>query len=689
MKPNARSLATLLALGLLPPAQADDPHERAKELDALIVTASPLRPSSEQVIKPITVLAGAELDQRKGATLGETVARETGVQSSFFGAGVGRPIIRGQDGARVQVLQGGVASLDASTVSVDHAVTIEPFLADQIEILRGPATLLYGPGAVGGAINVEDGRIAESLPERALSGRAELRAGNVDDGHTGLFRLDAATRSGLVFHVDGFRREAEDYRIPEEFEAAFHEDEIAEEQEGPLDRLENSAQETLGGALGLSWVGERGFLGAALSTYRSDYGIPGHAHGGHAEDEGDEHDDHHEDEEEHGEESVRIDLRQDRFDLRGALLSPMAWAERVNLRLSHSDYGHTELEGDEIGTRFDNQGLEGRIEVVQPLPAGWRSAWGSQFSTRDFEAIGDEAFVPPSRTRDLGLFWLAERDSESWKWELGARADRTRVDAVGGGERTFNGISASLGAQWRLSETLHLSLGFDRAQRAPSAEELFSDGPHLATQGYEVGDSGLGRETANQLELGLHLHVGPLEAKAAVFHNRFDAFIYLAETGLEEDGLPLRQWSQADARFNGFEAEARLRLADSEGGGWDIRVFGDSVRAQLTDGGNLPRIAPDRFGSELLWRFEGWRASVGAVRYASQGRVAEFETPTEGHTLVDAHLSYHFDVGDVGWELFLDGRNLGDRVAQVHTSYLKDRAPLPGRSLAMGVRVLF
>jgi iron complex outermembrane receptor protein len=696
MKRRPLSLAIALLLPGLALGQEAPPerHERAKELEALIVTASPLRPSSEDVIKPITILSGAELDAKKAATLGETVAREVGVQSSFFGAGVGRPIIRGQEGARVQVLQGGIGSLDASTVSVDHAVSIEPFLADQIEILKGPATLLYGTGAIGGAVNVEDGRIADSLPEDRFSGRAELRGNTVNSEEAGMFRLDLANERGLVLHLDGFYRDTADYKIPAHAELEVHdEDGHEQDEEGHDDedggRLENSAVNTQGGAVGLSFIAERGFLGASLSTYRSDYGIPGHAHGHNEHD--DVHDDDHDnDHEEEAEEAVTLKLKQNRVDIKGSLLAPFGNADRLTVRLAHADYQHIEFEGDEVGTVFNSKAIEGRLEVVQPLGGNWRSAWGTQLTDRDFEAEGEEAFVPPSRSRDLGLFWLAEHDSDDWKWELGARYDRADVRRLDqAGRASFSGFSASAGALWRLTEAVHVSLGMDRAQRMPTAEELFSNGPHVATQSFEIGNENLRRETANQMELAVHVHVGPLHGKASVYQNRFDDFIYLADTGEAEDELPVRAWTQADARFNGFEAEAALRVIENELGDVDLRFFGDSVRASLTQGGNLPRIAPNRFGAEALWAREGWRAGMGVVRYGTQGRVADMETPTEGYSLINAHLSYHFDLHGTGWEVFLDGNNLGNREARAHTSFLKDRAPLPGRSLAFGMRAFF
>ena len=674
------------------PAAADRHGHRETDtaLEAIVVTASPLGPGSDDLVQPVEILAGEELDRRKGATLGETVARELGVQSSYFGPGVGRPIIRGLEGARVQVLEGGMSSLDASTVSADHAVGIEPFLADQIEILKGPATLLYGSGAVGGAVNVVDGRIPEALPESAFGGRAELRGNSVNDEATGMARIDGAV-GNFAWHADAFHRDTSDYEIPGHAhldEAEEHAEGGHEGEEEDFGVLHNSAVRTRGGAIGGSWIGESAFLGVAVSNYLSLYGIPG---GGHAHEEG-EHADTEEDEEEEepGHEDVRIDLQQTRVDLRGALYAPWRGIESLRLRVAHNDYAHLEMEGDEVGTRFGNDGHEGRLEAVHEPLAGWRGVVGLQFSTRDFVAIGEEAFVPPTRSEDIGVFLVEERDFGRWKLELGARHDDISVDPEGElAEAGFGASSLSAGALWRATDALHFSVGVDRAERAPTAEELFSNGPHLATAGFEIGDSTLGTETANQLELAAHLHVGPLEAKAAVFDNRYDQFIHLAETGLEEDGLPVRQWTQADARFRGLEAEATLRIADNASGAWDLRLFGDRVRGTLDAGGNLPRIAPARAGLDLTWENGPWRASAGAIRHARQDQVATLETPTRGYTLVDAHLAYHWDTAHAGWELFLDGNNLTDEEARVHTSFLKEVAPLPGRAIAVGVRAFF
>ncbi len=659
----------VLALAQDAPAEEDHEHATAKTLDAIEVTASPLRNAIDDLARPVSVLAGEELDARRAGTLGETLERQSGVQSSYFGAGVGRPIIRGQDGARVQVLSSGSSSLDVSTVSADHAVTIEPFLADQIEVLKGPATLLYGSGAIGGAVNVVDGRIPTAQVGRTLSGRAEIRHGSAAGENVGMARLDADA-GALTLHVDAFRRDSGDYEIPGlAFSPALIAAQLAA-GEDPASfargELPNSALTTEGAGIGASWFGDAAWFGASAGTYRTNYGIPPGAEP----------------------ETVRLDMRQDRFEFRGGLrgVGPL---QEINYRVARSLYEHTEFEGEAVGTVFENVGTEARIEAVQNEINGWRGAVGLQYGHRDFSAIGDEAFVPPSISRDVGLFVLQERDFGDFKLELGARHDRVRVEPEAGDSVSRGATSLALGGLWHFSETMHLSVNLDRAERAPTAEELFSDGPHIATQSFEIGDAGLDVETSTSAEIGLHLHQGRFEGKASVYQSRYGNYIYLVDTGAELDDLPVRAWVQGDATFTGWELEGSLDLFENQTGLWQLSVFADAVNARLDGGGRLPRIAPGRVGADLNWSLDGWRARVGAVRVADQDDVAALESATEGYTRVDAGLAYHWDVGSAGWEAFFEGRNLTDQDARVHTSYLKDFAPLPGRNLAVGVRVAF
>jgi iron complex outermembrane receptor protein len=656
--------------------RSEHEDEHAQKLDAVVVEADPLRSTYGELIQPASVLRGPELERRKAATLGETLQREPGVQSSYFGPGVGRPIIRGQDGARVQVLSEGLASMDVSTVSSDHAVTIEPFLADQIEVLRGPATLLYGAGAVGGVVNVVDGRIPEGAADAPISGRAQFGGDSVANTLFGMARVEVGGER-FVLRADAFHRDASDYDIPGRAEIDADEDE-------PGGTLENSALRTRGGAVGASWIGDSGFIGVAISDFRSDYGIPGHAH---------EHDDHaiakgEGDEEE--EAAVRLDLDQTRIDLKGGLTTSLAAAENIRLRLGHNEYQHVELEGSEIGTRFDNEEYSGRLDIVHGEWAGWRGAYGLSFSQRDFSAEGEEAFVPPSDTDQFGVFVVEQRQMGALKVELGARYDAQSIDVgIDSRDVDHTGFSASAGASYALTESASLTFGLDRAARLPTAEELFSDGPHAATASYEIGDPDLDEEISNQVEIGLRWRSNRLKASVNAFHAQFDDFIYLVDTGDIEDDLPVRQWTQSDTRFTGFEVEGVWHMAETDVGHFDLQAFADQVHARLDGGDDLPRIPQSRLGSELRWHTGGWLATVGAVHYFEQDRTAEFESTTASFTLWDASLTYALDAGDTSIEMYLKGENLGDEEARLHTSLLKDLAPLPGLNVSAGMRVYF
>ncbi|MEO6170000.1 MAG: TonB-dependent receptor [Lysobacter sp.] len=714
-------------------AQGHAAKHEPVDLNAVRVRASILPGTVEDLAQPVEVLAGERLDAAKASSLGETVNKLPGVQSSYFGPGVGRPIVRGLDGARVQVLSDGLGSGDVSTVSADHAVSIEPFLANQIEVLKGPSTLLYGSGAIGGAVNVIDGRVPETVTDEPLQGRAELRGGSVNDETTGMLRLDGTSAGGnLVFHVDALHRETGNYRIPGFAESARQ---LAAEGETPdpatAGTLANSALRTDSGALGLSWVGSRGFIGIGHSLFNTRYGVPGHSHDTDAgsEPDHDHGDDHDDDEHAAHDDSVRILLDQRRTEVRAGL-DGLGVFETLRVKFADTRYTHTEFEGEAVGTVFDNASQEARVELVHRPWAGWRGAFGVQWGQRDFDAVGAEAFVPATHGNDTGLFWIGERRSGDFKFEVGARHDRNTISAAPQplapqrmDSRSFEAKSASAAIQWEASEQFHASLGIDRAQRVPTAEELFSNGLHVATGTVEVGDDRLGVETANRLELGLRWHGERADLKLAAYTVRYDDFLYQATpepllapgTALTDDGIPVRVWTQADASFRGLEADAKIALADGASGAWGLRVFGDLVHGRLdragsrdvdvevfhddhvdvhaarirTDG-NLPRITPARLGSELEWSRGPWRASLGAVRYMKQDRVAANETTTPGYTLVDAHLAWHRDTpAGHAWEVFVDGSNLLDQEARPHTSFLKDLAPLPGRGIAFGVRAFF
>jgi len=654
------SLPALAADPLPAPGDAQDPrHDAPKQLDRVVVTAAPNRATADALVRPVDVLGGERLDEARGATLGETVTRLPGVQSSNFGPGVGRPIIRGLEGGRVGVLSGGLSSQDASTVSQDHAVAIEPFLADQIEVLKGPATLLYGSGAIGGVVNVVDGRIAERPLDTTITGRAELRHDTVSNGATGMARVDAAGADGrLVLHADAVYRDQGDYAIP-----------------GPGVQR-NSFIDTRSGALGVSRVGAQGFAGVAASRFEHAYGNPAEPGDATA-----------------GTRGVSLRMKQDRVEAKAGLDRDLGPFDGLRASVGGTDYEHVEYEGDDVGTRFVNRAAEGRVELTHRALAGWTGAIGLQGVERRFEAIGEEAFVPSTRTQGWGLFATEQRKWGGLQLDVGARVDRIDASPANGVARRFRPVSLSAGAAWTITPAWRASLNLDRAERAPGEEELFANGPHVATLSFEVGDADLRKERANAAELGLHFHGSRVDAKLSAYTTGFDGFIFLGETGrsVDVDGerLPVRRWSQADARFRGIEGEVIARLLDADAGRLEARVFGDRVRATLDDGSNLPRIAPARVGGELRWRGDRLRGSLGATHVYRQDDVAAGETATAGYTLLDAHVAWHVDRGPLAIELFADATNLTDAVARVHTSFLKDRVVLPGRGVAFGVRVFF
>jgi len=641
-------------------AASDRRHDDAASLDQIVVTASPLRGTAEELSEPVEVLSGEALDESRAATLGETISGLPGVQSSNYGPGVGRPVIRGLEGARVSVLSGGLGSQDVSAVSQDHALAMEPFLADQIEVLKGPSTLLYGSGAIGGVVNVVDGRIPEDAPASPLSGRAEARFDSVSDGNTDMLRIDGGSDQ-LALHADAVYRNQKDYETPDGVQP-------------------NSFIDTKAGALGGSLIQEWGFLGASISRYENAYGNPGEPGDAAA-----------------GEPSVFLDMQQDRYESKLSISDPFAGVSQLRASLARTDYEHTEFEGVEVGTRFEKKATEGRVELVHAAHGRWTGAWGLQGLDSVFEAVGAEAFVPRTKTQGIGGFIIERAQWDAFQIDLGARLDSVRTDPEATlspdvRKRSFTPLSLSAGAIWKLAPQWDLVGNLDHAERAPAEEELFANGPHAATAAFEIGDPNLTEEAANQVEIGVHFHGENFQAKAQTYYNRFSDFIYLVDTGEVDvdDELPIRQWSQQDARFRGVEAEATWTLADNASGSWELRVLGDTVRATFANGGgNVPRIAPQRFGVALRWSNEQWRASFGAMRNGAQNDVAENESPTDGYTLVDAHFAYHADIADMGWEFFVDGTNLSNQNARVHTSFLKDVVQLPGRGVSAGVRVFF
>lgn len=647
-------------------------------LGSIQVRASPLRGRSPlDMAQPVTVLAGDELERQSGMTIGETVANQLGVSATSFGQGASRPVIRGLGDDRVRVLDGGIGTLDVSSVSDDHGVALEPILVDQIEVLRGPATLLYGTGAIGGVVNVVDNRIPERLPVHDIEGRVELRGQSADSEITAAVRLDGQIAGQLAWHLDAWNRRTGNLRIPGFAESAAVralEDDENEEHEQVFGVVENSDTRVHGGNAGFSWIGSRGFIGLAASTLDNGYGIPG-GHGDHDDED----------------EVVRIAQQRTRFDLAGAVDDPLPGFERARFRLGVSDYQHVELEGGETGTVFDNDAWEARVELTHLLLGEWRGAIGLQASGRAFSAIGDEAFTPPVDSNELGLFVVEERDVGRAKLELGARLERVRHRPSVGPLLEFNLSNFSAGVIVPVAGDVETTVTLGSFQRAPVAEELYSNGPHLATGTFDVGDSTLRPERSTAIEAGLRDQVGDWRWSVSYFRNEFDRFIYQQDAGFEDpvSELPVLLYAQQDAIFTGFEAEIEGTLIDSSWGQLRMRLFTDSVRATLADGTPVPRIPPQRHGVALTFMRDAWFGRLGWTRHDSQSRVAPGELPTPGYDMLDFDLDYTLYTGTGTWSLFMRATNLLDEDARRHASFLKDQVPLAGRSVRVGARLAF
>ncbi|MBX3749748.1 MAG: TonB-dependent receptor [Opitutaceae bacterium] len=698
--------AALAAAQALPPTH-DHRHDEPVALENLVVTATPYGRNQADLAQPTSVLAGRELNLRQAPTLGELLAGQPGVSSTYFGPGASRPVIRGLGGDRLRVLENGLGAIDASATSPDHAVSLDPLLIERVEVVRGPSALLYGGNAVGGVVNVITHRIHSALPDRPFQARAEVRTGSADDSLTSGVVLDGAA-GRIAWHVDGYVRDTGDVAIPgfaesarrraaETAEAAEHGEEAPAEIAG---HIPNTALRNDGGAFGLSFIGERGFVGLAYSGHNSRYGVPAGAH---------EHADEGEPaESDHGDEGVRIDLRQRRLDLEGAITESFGPFSGARFKLGTARYRHAELEGDAIGTVFHNRGYDGRLELMHGTAGGLAGAFGWQGGRSDFDAAGDEAFVPPSRTDTQALFLLEETTIGTGTWQFGARYELQEIERrdVSGVGRDDGQVNLSLGYLHRLGDAWTLGASLARTERAPNAQELYADGPHVATNAYEIGDPTLGTEASVAFDVTLRRRTGLVTGALTLFTNHFDGFIFERPTGEraeegaagweihgdadDDHGIAVYRFVQRDARFVGAEAEAIVHLHEGGDGQLDLIFGADLVRGRnRTDGADLPRITPMRVKTGVAWR-RGALALGAEVQFvARQKRTAPGETPTAAYDLISAYANYRLTSGPLNWDLFIRGANLGDREARLHTSFLKDVAPLPGRDVTVGARLTF
>lgn len=630
----------------------------------VIVTAAPFRSAEgDQILTPAKILAGDELRDKVGSSLGETLSQELGVSASAFGAGASRPIIRGLEGARVKMLENGMTVSDVSGLSNDHAVASEGAVARQIEILRGPAALLYGSGAIGGLVNVVNERIPTTL-EPKPTGQLEARYSSVDSGRSVSGTADAAVGK-VALHVDGNVRHADDYKIPGN--RVLGDPESASGRLPHSDTRENTAG--FGGALIDSW----GHVGASVSTLSNVYGIP-------------------------SDEGSKIDQKQTRYDFDSLLKTPFEGFETFKFKLGYTDYKHAELDAENSPVViFKNRSLESRWELTHKPVAGWHGTFGMQTDDTHFSALsptGGPDTVPVTHSTSTAGFLVEEVDVGAVRMNAGLRLESVKREPVTGMDRSFNLTSYSVGGLWPFMPGYALGTTVSVAQRAPATEELYSGGPHDATVTFDVGNPDFKKETSRNVELSVQKTTGLVQWRANLFQNHVKDFIYghitgnmLDEEGNAGGGFRERIFQQADATLRGAEAELTFNHA---GPGWSGRVFADTSRGSLDSGGSLPLQPANRFGTSVGYKEGAWRAGLSLVHAMVQDRLASFEsTATPSYNQVNANLAYTQRFGDQDLTWFMLAKNLLNEDMRVSTSVLKDISPLPGRNFVFGVRAKF
>ncbi len=681
--------ASILAIAA--PATAQDRAQKHgdhdNDNDEIVVTAIYGRDRAD-ILSGTSVVTGEDLAREMRPTIGETLARQPGVSATSFGPNASRPVLRGFQGERVRVLSDGIGSFDVSNTSVDHAVVINPLTADRIEVLRGPSTLLFGSSAIGGVVNVIDSRIPRSIPDEGIHFDGVASYGSAANERSGGARIDLPLSDRIVAHIDATYTKSGNLRTggfiltPALRAAALASgDPDIAELATLRGKLPNSAGRTWEVAGGAAVITGNGNLGFSVSRYDSLYGVPVRYSLDPAVEA----------------EAVRLDVKQTRVDLRAEVNPSAGFVEAIKFRGGFADYTHNELEDTgAIGTTFDNQGWEGRLEIVQREQNGWRGAFGGQFVLRDLTIVGAEKFLPPSETQQYGAFTVQSFDMGHVRAEAGARFERSTLSAKADADlgnpdlrRSFTALSGSLGASYEVARDWRIGVNGSYTQRAPSAEELFANGPHAGTQAFEIGNPAFAKEVSKGVELTLRGKAKGFTVNASLYQSWFDDFIFEAPTGAVLDDLPVFQFQQADARHYGAEIEVEAQLATV--GSYTIAVegIGDFTRAKIRGGGNIPRIPALRLLGGLSAESDRANARVEVEWVDGQNRIAAFETTTPGYTMVNASIGYKPLGEDNDTLITLSANNIFDAVARRHASFLKDYAPLAGRDLRISLRATF
>ncbi|MBU3628321.1 TonB-dependent receptor [Polynucleobacter sp. AP-Reno-20A-A9] len=669
-------------------------QSQAETLPQLNVTG--VREGGQGFLSPNKVLAGDELQNKLSGTLGATLANELGFSATGYGAGSSRPVIRGLDGARVQILQNGLSVGDVSSISPDHAVASPMQNTHQIEILRGASALLYGSGSSGGLVNVVNDRIVTAMPD-TISGAINTSYETVNQGKTANIELDAPA-GPLALHFDSAISNSNNYRIPEFAEQSGPNANWSINPGQPVNtpysgKLPFSFSNENSMGLGASYVRTDGYTGISLERMNHNYGIP-------------------------TSEGGFIQQSQNRYDFAHQTNDPFDGFSSVKISAANTNYQHTEFTNNGVAsTQWNNTATEARLELAHTELLGSKGILGAQIIGATLNATdlstNNYAIVPQTKSNSSALFLVEEGRYGPLKTSLGARYSYATQNPNSGTQfpsansqefiptsyappslqsRQFNLMSYSAGGMLDVARGYGLGLAYTVSQRAPSAQELYSYGPHDSTATFDIGNANLSTETSHNLELSFQKSLGLIRSKASIYRNQFSNYIYGYYTGAysqANENFSVVQASQANASIQGAEAELSYNWNETGIGG---RLFGDVSQGTFTAGGNLPLQPAPRLGTELAYQRNGWLTSATYIYSYQQNKLASWEIgPTPSYNLVNANLSYTERIGKVNWTGYLMLKNLLNEEIRYATSPMAVRlyAPQPGRSLMVGVRAAF
>ena len=677
------------------------------ELEPVIVT-SPLQSKLSEAAAPVTVLSDEELTMKMGHSIGETLKQELGITSQSFGPGVGTPVIRGQSGPRVRVLQNGIGSNDVSQLSPDHATSIEPLMADKIEVLRGPATLLYGSGAMGGVVNVIDNRVPGFKPDKLLGGAVEQRYDSVSDESSTALKAEGG-KGNLAYHFDGMTRDRGSMSIGGaaiDANAAQALDPSLTVIQNPHGYIPNTYAHTFNGTAGFSLVGDPGFAGVSINHMENNYGIAPDGSGS---------------------SNTRIDIKQSKYDFKSELKNPFSFAETLRARLGYTDYRHAELDGGlnnqpfTPGTAFTNKTYEGRVELTHKPIGPFKGAVGFQAVSSEFAAFdftGGQTIVPTSQINSFGIFGMESFNAGPVLYQLGIRVEQSAIDPASGTNYSspdgqpikpsygYTPVSASASGLWKIDQQNSLNLAVTRSERAPQVQELLSHGFHDATRSFEEGNPNLTTETSYNLDLGYKFKADWMRAEFDLFHNWAANYIYQQRTGefvLQDPDsgaalpctgaancTPVGQSKQGDAIFKGYEAKLIFPMMENHNGLLDLTLFSDYTRGEFVSGGDVPRMPPLRYGLQWDYTLHEWSSNIRFTRGEAQTHPGANDTTTAGYNLLTLGTQYQIkDYHDAKIMLFAKANNLLNENIRNSVSYLRNFAPEPGRGGELGIRLSY